>query len=512
MKAKYIKIITALLSLSLGVGLFAGCGKNNKEAMDADSTSKNNAGKQTTYKYWVPMHPDYAKLVGNLGECEVYKELEKRTGVKIEFIHPAQGQQAEQFNLMIASNDLPDIIGREAANYPGGPEKAVSDGKYIRLNELIDKHAPNFKKLRTSSQEIERDTIMDSGLIWSFPVLLDTIEGPWAGLFMRKDFLDKLGMAVPETIDEWEKALEGFKSLGVKHPMVLNWNDVAFMGLYVSAFGTNVDFIRVNDKVKYGPIEAGYKDFLTTMNRWYKKGLIDPEFAARDGKIMEAFITNSETGVFSNCVEVDYMYEDAIRTKDPKVDIVPVPYPSLKKGEVPQYRQFNTFFGGCETAITSSCKNPEEIVKWFDYRYSDEGFKLLNYGIEGKTYKMVNGKPERLPDLGDTLKKVIPQQDPYRRDWTVGVNWDKQKAARDIWGKAGTGMALPRTSQTKQEQEVISSKLTEINTYVKEMTFKFIMGVESMSKYDSYVEQVRKMGIDDVVKAKQAAFDRYMKR
>lgn len=512
MKAKFIKGMTALLTLALSAGLFAGCGQNSKENGNAGSTSDNKETKQTTYKYWVPMHPDYAKQVGNLGECEVYKELEKRTGVKVEFIHPAQGQQVEQFNLMIASNDLPDIIGREAASYPGGPEKAVQDGKYIRLNELIDKHAPNFKKLRTSTPDIERETVLDSGLIWSFPVIHETVEGPWAGLFMRKDFLDKLGMPVPETMDEWEKALEGFKSLGVKHPMVLNWNDVAFMGLYVSAFGTHVDFIKVNDKVKYGPIEPGYKDFLTTMNRWYKNGLIDPEFAARDGKIMEAFITNSETGVFSNCVEVDFVYEDAIRPKDPKADIVPVPYPSLKKGEVPQFRQSNSYWGGCDTAITSACKNPEEIVKWFDYRYGDEGFMLFNYGIEGKSYKMVDGKPQRMSELGDALKKIIPQQDPYKRDWSIGVNKEKQEETRKVWEKAGTAMVLPRISQTKEEQEIISQKNTEIGTYVKEMTFKFIMGVEPISKFDSYVEQVKKMGIDDVVKAKQGALDRYMKR
>ena len=69
----------------------------------------------------------------------------------MEYIHPNDQQTAEQFNLMIASDELPDVIeydwtGRSAGSYPGGPEKAIQDGVILELNDLIDQYAPNLKK------------------------------------------------------------------------------------------------------------------------------------------------------------------------------------------------------------------------------------------------------------------------------------------------------------------------------------------------------------------------------
>jgi len=70
----------------------------------------------------------------------------KKFGVKINFIHPPMGNETDQFNLMIASKKLPDIIEWNWANYPGGPIKAVEDKVVISLNKYLDKYAPNYKK------------------------------------------------------------------------------------------------------------------------------------------------------------------------------------------------------------------------------------------------------------------------------------------------------------------------------------------------------------------------------
>jgi putative aldouronate transport system substrate-binding protein len=64
----------------------------------------------------------------------------------------------------------------------------------------------------------------------------------------------------------------------------------------------------------------------------------------------------------------------------------------------------------------------------------------------------------------------------------------------------------------QQERDVLNSKFTEITTYKDEMLNKFIIGSEPISKFDDYVKQIDKMGIDAVVKIQQASYDRYAKR
>src|SRR5690606_30209797 len=58
-------------------------------------------------------------------------------------------------------------------------------------------------------------------------------------------------------------------------------------------------------------------------------------------------------------------------------------------------------FPGSSVAITTSAKNPEEIVKWLDFAYSEEGHMLFNFGIEGVTYEMIDGYPTYTKEITD---------------------------------------------------------------------------------------------------------------
>lgn len=113
---------------------------------------------------------------------------------------------------MLASGELPDMLEYNFFNFPGGPEKAIKDGYILELNDLIDKYAPNYKKYLQEHPEVEKMVKTDKGSYYSFPFIrgdesLLTFQGP----VIRKDWLDELGLPVPETIDEWTTALKAFK-------------------------------------------------------------------------------------------------------------------------------------------------------------------------------------------------------------------------------------------------------------------------------------------------------------
>jgi putative aldouronate transport system substrate-binding protein len=523
MKTK--KLIAVLTTLVLTASLFVGCGSSNSKKQSEAAASNTNTEKteKITLTYWVPMHANAAQIMQDYNDSEVYKELEKRTGIHIEFIHPASGQEKEQFNLMIASGDLPDIIGSYPSYYPGGVDKAIEDGVYLRLNELIDEYAPNYKNLRESNKDIARETITDSGNIWAFSCIQTVKEAPWWGPVIRKDWLDELGLEIPTTIDEWEVVLRAFKEKkGAEAPLLWDSTGVDWSGAFISAYDLGWKFINANGEVKYSYIEPEYKDYLTLMNKWYKEGLIDMDFPTRDYKSTDAMFTSGKAGA-RVCAygDVDVLLS-AMKITDPKVQLTAVPYPSLKPGQQVHYRQSNNYNKGCSTVITSACKNPEAAVKWLDYAFGEEGARLFNYGIENVSYKMVDGKPE-FTELITNNPDGFPYQQlawkykihmgPYLRDYTACPPFSlESQTCMEIWGKADDSYVMPVINRTSEENRKYSSTMSEIETYIDEMTLKFIVGAEPLSNFDDYIKNIKNMGIDDMIKIQQNALDRYINR
>lgn len=530
MLLKNKKFLCSAIALSIAFSTLLGCTNkiDNKNAADANTTTaqtQKEAGKigPATLKVWVPMHASAVKIMKSYNDNEMYKELEKRTDVHIEFIHPATGQEKEQFNLMVASKDLPDIISQYASSYPGGAEQAIADGIYLKLNDLVDKHAPNYKQLRDSNKDIARQTVTNNGSLWAFFCIQPDLEPAWSGPIIRKDWLDELQLKVPETIDDWYTTLKAFKDKkGATAPLIFPKSGYDTRGgVFTGAYDTAPAFIKKGSTIKYGFIEPGFKDYLAAMNKWYSEGLIDKDFATRNSTSSESIITTGKAGAWistSNSIAIHY---ETFNKTDPKANLATAPYPVLKAGDKVQFRQKDDYNKGYETVVTSACKTPEIAVKWLDYAYGKDGFMLFNYGIENVSYTMVNGKPQftelmtnnpegiTYPVLAWKYKLHVG---PYWKDWKAYPDLEKEQPLKEVWNKAGTDYIMPPVALTTEENQKYSGIMSEVNTYKDEMILKFIMGVEPMSKYDEYVSRIKKMNIDEAVKIQQAAYDRYLKR
>ena len=161
-----------------------------------------------------------------LSDSEYYKELERRTG-NVEFIHPPIGQQNDSFNLMVSSGNYPDIIEiihPYGYMFPGGYDKAIEEGIILRLNELVDQYAPNYKKLLYINDQIRKESFTDSGNLpgfWSYHHGAQLLMG----MVVRKDWLDDLGMSEPVTYDDWYNMLKAFRDVKkAEVPMMLHFS------------------------------------------------------------------------------------------------------------------------------------------------------------------------------------------------------------------------------------------------------------------------------------------------
>ncbi|MDQ0224460.1 extracellular solute-binding protein [Metabacillus niabensis] len=541
---KEMKTLSGLFLLLLFLLLVVGCsGKETASEGEKDKEIElkdpEDVGYPDEITYWTELVPNVAATSKSLNDVAAYQELEKITGTKVEFKHPSgEGSDiTEQFNLMVASGKLPDVIEYNWRTVPNGPDQAIEAGTIIRLNELIEHYAPNLTKYLNENPEVKKMVTTDEGNIYTFPFLRgDESLMVFLGMIIRQDWLDKLNLEVPTTISEWEEVLTAIKNgdpngngKADEIPPIVQLNDFKYIGAFVGAYGIHAQFYNDNGTVKYGAIQPEFKDFLTTMNSWYEKGLLDPDFSAVDFKLMDAKVTNDQLGSFFGFSGGGIgKYTGLMEEKNPDFKLIPAPNPSLKEGEKAATGHLEHAYSGMHSAaISGTAENPEEIVKWLDYAYSEEGHMLFNFGIEGKSYEMIDGNPtytEEITNNPDGLPMTQALGKYIRASYGGPLIQDKryleqyyelpeQKDAVKIWGEtAENKINMPPTTLNVEESEEFNSIMSDINTYYDETVINFIMGEEPLDHFDDFVETLKGMGIERAIELQQAALDRYMER
>lgn len=490
----------------------------------------------TTLSYWLELTGNLVGVKGSHNEVPFFQELPKRTGVPLKYITVPNSKGKENLNVMLASGDLPDLIEYNfLTDFPGGPEKAIKDGYILKLNDLIDKYAPNLKKYLQEHPDVDKMIKTDNGSYYAFPFIrgddyLRVFQGP----IIRKDWLDDLGLPVPTTIDEWYTTLKAFKekkgaaapfsAVSVPRPLNEFTN-----GAFVGAFGVTRDFYLDNGQIKFGPMEKGYKDFLATFRKWYEEGLIDKNIATVDTKAMDANFTSGATGAtVANAGAGIGRWQPLLEAKEPKALLIGAPYPVLKKGDTPQFGQKDLPFSpGGMVAISGKTKNAVLAAQMLDYGYSEEGHMFYNFGIEGVSYKMENGYPKYTDLVMKNPDKLAPAQalslyirgnysGPFIQDKRYIEQYlalQTQRDAVSTWQKTDIDKhKLPPITATPEESTELAKIMTDVNTLVDEMTLKIILGVEPVDNFDKYVEKLKSIKIDRAIEIQKAALDRYNKR
>ncbi len=545
-KKPYWRIAALLAAVVMAGGAMQGCGNEEQTSSAGNATDPISVPSDlsdyealdisgATLTYWFPMWANEAEVAQNVGEYEIYKRIEEKTGVHVEFTSPPSTDITQAFMTLVASKDLPDIIMQEYyVEYPGGPDKAIEDGVYLRLNELMEKYAPNYLAA-ISDPDVYKQAVTDTGNLYCFS-MVDTYAQPaYYGPMYRRDWLDKLGLEVPTTMDEVHNVLTAFKNeLGAAAPMLLPQNGYDGSGyMLMSAYGVNNTYYNDNGTVKFGPAQDGWRQYLETMAQWYSEGLIDPEFPTKTDTTSD--ITTDKAGMWVGNFWSPGTWQSQSVSPD-EFEVVAGPYPSLNEGEKVAFRQTNNVIQQNHTAVTTACKTPEIAVKWLDYKYSEEAFMLCNYGIEGESYTIVDGEPKYTEFFTENKNpKGFPYataqyyyligKGPYLRQWDremftyEGLALYEKQSAMDMmntWQDSSTGEAIipAALTQTSEEGEALNVIQSDVTTYVNQQTVAFITGQQELNDdtWNEYIETLNRMGIEEAVSYKQAAYDRYQKR
>lgn len=470
-------------------------------------------------------------------DLEFWQRVQDHTGVTLDFVQRSEAVCAEQYNLMIASGDMTDLIyesncGQMGATsvYNGGYDKAIEDDVYVDLTDLIPEYAPNYWALLEGDDNLRKDLTTDTGKLYSMGMIYDQPQGVREGPLVRVDYLADTGLADPVTTEDWMEVFKAMKNNGVLYPMgVSNGGDIRG-GFFMNAFGTagghsyKVDL--ATDELVYDGTSDELRDFVEYFHEAFAAGMVDPDYAYQ-----QMFDTSrqvaGEVGLFGG---MDRDLTNFKESYDMDLKAVPMTYPegceAPKQYSYEYAKQRNS--GMKNIVITTDCAEPEKAVTFLDWFYSTDGASAVNFGfVEGESYEVVDGVKQWMPFMTERDENLVNYEVIYSLDEGPGLQLVNKKnpvsedyvlEAKDIWlsydpAKAVYG-GLPTLSFTAEESEDMSAVNLDIYTTVSTEIARFMMGEAELTdeSWDAYCQKIEDMGLAELTEYYQVAYERYEER
>ncbi|WP_309118137.1 extracellular solute-binding protein [Paenibacillus sp.] len=514
------KFAATLLTAVMLIGsIAAGCAdKDENAAAGTPGTAEPAKQEPITFSWLV-----YDRVEGKVRQdWEIFKEIEAKTGVSVDFQVVSQEGLTEKRQIMIATNSTTDFI--EVDNQQGrehGPENV-----FLNLNDYLDS-APNLAKFFEAYPEAKAVATGADGGIYTVPVVQGDAEGKGFNFiwYTRKDLMDRFGLKPPTTVDEFYEFLKAYKqNVPDSYPLISN-AIVGDTGLYTT-FGrifTGIHgFFNLDPETNtyaFAPYHPGYKDALVFLNKLYTEKLLDPEYSLLTQAQWEERILKGKSLVtYFWKADLETLQDKARQAGTPDYELDAIPM--FAADGIRTYQFSRPVIGGVGRAVSANVKDKERAVRFLDYLVGEEGSNYLSLGIEGKTYTMVDGQPVYLEEFGPS--PFVP----LRRDWGVWYDmvtldnaksraaWERglSEKSKDINARYADAIhpAPKQIVKTQEELELEKSKLTNLNKFLEQKITEFVTGKTPIddASYQEFIDQTKKLGADELLNMYNAAYER----
>ncbi|HHY82921.1 MAG TPA: extracellular solute-binding protein [Clostridiales bacterium] len=472
-----------------------------------------------------PIHGEWSNMV-------FFKIMEEKTNIAFTYNTPAWELFTEQKNLAFTTGSYPEVFFGAMLT----PKEEVtygSQGILLPLEEYIDKYCPNIVAMFEQNPGLRASITAPDGHIYSLPnyttaPLAMAAQPNW----VNYEWMKALGIEesdLPTTLDGLYELLVRFKTEdpngnGQADEIPYTFSDKVGDGLFnnfLPPFGipSKRAFVTSDGVVKYGFLEPNFIHFLEFVNRLWEEKLIDQDSFAQD---WSAKTGKSQSNLVGMTVEA--VPDTAFGIPEPEEAVKYPMMPAWGTQYSPQATLRTTGLATGTFAITDKCKNVEAMMRWVDYLYSEEGSLLIHYGPEGNLYRVLpdgmfeyiiptdgRGVEEKrggeiTPDCGLPLPKWVRPQ--------TETNWNsvlqQQRAAqvdKKLWPYAV--LPMPNLFFTLEEQEQLDIITIDLYKYEDENAVKFITGELPLSEWSKFTDQLKKMGVEELIRITQAAYDRW---
>lgn len=408
-------------------------------------------------------------------------------------IIPEMGIEDDKLNLIMASGQEYDAI--KMNDKPYLLATYINNGVVQDLTDLVESYGPHLKA--AFSQEMW-DKVSVDGRIYAIPESdSNDIEN---GIVVRKDWLEKVGMEIPTTVDEFYDMLVAFSQLspadlGVEYiiPFAATGHEsvLSFNGL-TQAFGipnTPQDYLDVDGKLVVGYDLPQTKEYVEFIHKLYQEGLLDVDFPATQGA---ALVDKVGSGVVG-CAALSCWDSSALRTLRANFEGADLVYlPPLSKDDTTPRIAARGGLKNCLIVPTVSTK-AAEVVQYCNDFLDDAHYTRLILGDEGVHYEVKDGSYYPIFPAFDDMNKgrwFYPTNDGEKYTPLFAARAHKELEMGEMWDDLNTKgepykyVEISRFSPMLPEFTEYSAALTAMS---RENLMKMVIDPSEMAKYDDFV-------------------------
>ncbi|WP_308637181.1 extracellular solute-binding protein [Paenibacillus silvisoli] len=566
-KSNTRKLLSLLAIVTLVGSLLAGCnngngGNNgNNEKTNASSetsnsgTTANNAEEpaksdelpMTNGKYDPPIEittvrqvgPDQKFKNGETLDNNVFtKWLKDRLGIGIKTLWTTPTtNDAYKTKLMLslsANEPLPDylVVPADIAH------TLIDSGKFQPVNELFDKYASD--KWKTAMAETDNVWLpyMRDGKAYAIPMIESSLLHDDV-MWIRQDWLDKLGLKAPTNMDELETVMDAFVNKdpdgnGKKDTIAVTaaaknvkYNYITWLGLN-PVFGAYNSFMSIwhkNDKgeIVYGSTTPETKTAIGKVKEWIDKGYLHKEYGIHDEvKAIELFNSGQAGIAFSTQWAYSWPFNE-VEKNTPGAKVTPYPLPSGPNGQIGQIG--NGLNHWLVLLINKEMKHPEVLFTYQNYLYDTyedpaKGSEFEFGFAKGYDYDFVDDKlvtadneipggramPPFLFMAPVTPSKQIKTLAELADGKTPSTPYEEKLAAAPEQSKLSAKYIYEQKEHTVNNlftgamTETMKEKQENLDKMEAEMFSKIIYGKEPLDYFDTWVADWKKAGGDQITK------------
>lgn len=561
------KWMSMFLIITMMISLLAGCGTKEEESGDGAGDTENNvtaqaAGETDTdsidtaetdlpeiianakadtnfNEEGFPLVNETVKKTimirkpGNIGDVEKMETLNyiaEKMNLEIEWIVVGADGWDERINLMLSTNDLPDIIMK--GTIPN-LSAAIEDGQVIALDELMEYYSDGIKPLLEEYPGVDISSRASDGKLYTLPGI-NTLRPNLTShrnLWINQQWLDNLGLEIPTTTDELLDVLRAFRDedangngntsdeipyaiedSGATHSGRVDIISGLF-GLYYNMGYENIQL--EGDTVSFLKNTDEWKEVLQYMNTMYTEGLMDNEVYTQTGDMSIAKISSGNVGIFG--LSSDDLFTTV---SDQYVALAPVQSPN---GKTPVIQLASNSMGS-NTFITSADETPWVSFRLLDYFFTEEGSMTVgcfNEDLIGVTCQkkedgswdysdeMINDERGVAVAVGDACPLPGGGFGYWRNENNSNYIYsEKVQENVPVWEpyyQADPVYGTPLFDS--QTQEKVDEIKTDLDVYVSECQAKFITGEMSFDNWDDYCATLESLRVDELVSYYQAYYD-----
>ncbi|MDF2926821.1 MAG: hypothetical protein K0R57_5735 [Paenibacillaceae bacterium] len=410
------KVTASVVATCLTFSILAACGSDKEEAASSAapaSSSSAAAGPKKEISISVYDRGEVSGEEGNYEKNRWTKWINENSPATVKWVPVPRNEAITKMNTLIASGSAPDLIWDYERPYIA---QLANQGAIQPIDEYIEKYSTSYKNYLKQHPEL-KPYLTVGGKMYAVASMRGVESVANAGMWIRQDWLEKLGLAAPTTIEEFIEVAKAFRDgdpdgngKADTVPVVFNTNgNTIIRNLFTSHMGGQ--WYLEGDKLEFGRISERYMASLDFQKQMFDQNLMDQEYITdKNGQRAIQLWTTGKAGIFLGSWDMENMFKD-MKKNNPNAKMTALEPVATQYGKT---GLLQSAIPSIMVGFNSNMKEDkiEAAIKFLDWMI-DTGWKPLKFGEENVHYKLVNGVPQVI-DADKNRKEVV-----YAREYAV---------------------------------------------------------------------------------------------